>query len=190
MLSPGTKAGNFRRQNESWYRTWDINQEAPLRRMGVKTSQAPPFLCGQPCPPPRGGETSRLRRLCGFGFPGQAAGKGSAAHPFPFTKHRLPGVQGVKGFVWLGSSSEPALSRAGAFLCLYLCADGSRFIFTLEAFTAAQQASSSICSAEGLYAVGVHPLNAIMPQSLQAMLDEKRNTRIYLDIWNLKLLNH
>lgn len=147
MLSPGTKAVDFRRQNESRYRTGDINQKAPVPRGGGESQ--PPFLCGQPCPPPRGGETSRFHRLCGFGFPGQAAGKGSAAHPFPFTKPRLPGVQGVKGFVWLGSSSEAALSGAGEFLCLSPCAGGSRFIFTLEAFTAAQQALAAFVLLRG-----------------------------------------
>lgn len=62
--------------------------------------------------------------------------------------------------------------------------------FYLGGFHGSTAGSGSICSAEGHYAVGVHPLNAIMPQSVQAMLDEKQNTRIYLDIWKLKLLNH
>lgn len=62
--------------------------------------------------------------------------------------------------------------------------------FYLGGFHSSTAGSRSICSAEGLYAVGVHPLNAVMPQSVQAMLDKKQNTRIYLDVWNLKLLNH
>lgn len=151
MLSPGTKAGDFRRQNECRCRTGVINQKAPPPKDGGESHPLPSCVASPALPrgegKPAGSAGSAVSDFQGRLLEREA--KGSAAHPFPFTKHRLPGVQGVKGFVWLGSSSEAALSGAGAFLCLYLCAGGSRFIFTLEAFTAAQQALAAFVLQRG-----------------------------------------
>lgn len=152
MLSPGTKARDFRRQNECRYRTRDINQKAPLPKDGGESQPAPPSCVASPALPRGEGKAAGSAGSAVSDFQGrllEREARGSAAPPFPFTKHRLPGVQGVKGFVWLGSSSEPALSGAGAFLCLYPRAGGSRFIFTLEAFTAAQQAPAAFVLQRG-----------------------------------------
>lgn len=152
MLSPGTKARDFRRQNQSRYRTQDINQKAPLPKDGGESQPPQPSWAASPALPRGEEKAAGSAGSAVLGFQGrllEREAKGSAAHPFPFTKPRLPGVQGVKGFVWLGSSSEAALSGAGAFLCLYLCAGRSRFIFTLEAFTAAQQAPAAFVLQRG-----------------------------------------
>lgn len=131
------------------YRTWDINQEAPLPKDGGENQPAPPSCVASPALPRGEGKAAGSAVSDFQGRLLEREAKGSAAHPFPLTKPRLPGVQGVKSFVWLGSSSEAQLSRAGAFLCLYLCTDGSRFIFTLEAFTAAQQAPAAFVLQRG-----------------------------------------
>lgn len=159
--------------------------------MGVKAS--PPFLCGQPCPPPRGGETSRFCRLCGFGFPGQAAGKGSkrkCSPSVPLHKAQAPGGAGCEGLCVAGQQFRASALRSWSIPLFVSPRGWEQVYFYLGGFHGSTAGSGSICSAEGLCAVGVHPLNAIMPRSVQAVLDEKQNTRIYPDIWNLKLLNH
>lgn len=75
-------------------------------------------------------------------------------------------VHGVKGFVWLGSSSEGACSEAIAVPLFVFLHWGEQVYFYLRGFHCIAAGFGSVCSAERLVTVGLHTLSTIKPSSV------------------------
>lgn len=117
--------------------------------------RSPPSLCGQPCP--QGGSQQ------GAASAGVETSEGKGKSCRSLSQAQTSGVHGVKGFVWLGSSSEGACSEAVAVPLFVFLHWGEQVYFYLRGFHCIAAGSGSVCSAEGLVAVGLHTLNTIKP---------------------------